>query len=168
LRELTQWLLLQEQEAGVNELDELGEVVEVVENDQLVGPATLMAADCEEQTLSRYRGDQLLGEQRQEYAADGGEVEIVHLEQEVELEWLTLAHQLPPAEDYNVVCEKRNSARLERGEGCLAGNEAEVLRFIAGNWLESCFENRPQLEAEGAVERGDAIVDEGWETHCVR
>jgi hypothetical protein len=180
----TQRLLLQEQEARVDQLEELGEVVElrmlasspttscvstyVVKDDQLVRPSTLVVANSEEKPLPRENGDQLLREERKESPADGREVKVVHLEQEVELEWLAVAHQLPSAKDDNVVCKKCDGACLERRERGLAGDEAEVLRLVANNWLESCLEDGPQLEAEGAVERRDAIVDPRGETHDVR
>lgn len=164
----TERLLLEEQEAGVNQLNELGEVVEVVENNQLVSPATLVVANSEEKALPRDRGNELLRKQSKQYAANRREVKVVHLEQEVQLEGLAVAHKLPSTEDYNVVCEKCDGARLERRQGRLAGDEAEVLGFVADDWLEGCFEDGPQLEAEWAVERWNAIVDPSWKTHCVR
>jgi hypothetical protein len=168
LRLRTERLLLEEQETGVNQLNELGEVVEVVEDNQLIGPATLVVADGEEKALPRYNGDELLRKQRKQHAANRREVKVVHLEQKVQLEGLAVAHELPSTEDYYVVCEKCDGACLERRQRRLAGDEAEVLRLVASNWLEGCFEDGPQLEAEWAVERGDAIVDPGWETHRVR
>jgi hypothetical protein len=139
----TQWLLLEEQEAGVDQLDKLGEVVQVVENNQFVRPATLVVADGKEKALANYNGKQLLNEERQQYTADGGEIEVVHLEQKVQLERLAVAHQLAAAKDYNVVCEKCDGACFERGERCLAGHEAEVVRFVADNWLKYGFEDGP-------------------------
>jgi hypothetical protein len=139
----------------------------VVENDKLVGPAALVVADGEEDTVPGDRGDQLLGEEGQQDTADGREVEVVHLEQEVELERLASAHQLPTAKDDDVVCDERSGARLERRERRLAGDEAEVLGLVASNGLEDLLEDGPQGDAEGAVKRGRADLEPFWLTHCV-
>jgi hypothetical protein len=168
LRVHTKGLLLEEQEAGVNQLEELGEVVEVVEDNELVGPSTGVVANCKEKTLAGNRGDDLLGKEGKKYAADCCEVEVVHLEQEVQLEGLAAAHELSSTEDYNVVCQKRDDADLESGQGGLAGDEAEVLRLVANNGLEDSLEDGPQLEAKWPVERGDAEVDDGRGTHDAR
>lgn len=68
----TQGLLLEEKEASVNQLDELGKVVEllrlavpavsdsgtyVVQNDQLVCPSTVVVANGVEETVTNDRGD---------------------------------------------------------------------------------------------------------------
>jgi hypothetical protein len=164
----TQRLLLEEQEASINQLHKLGQVVEVVENNQLICPPALVLANGKKQPLPRDNGNQLLREEHQQYPTDSGQVEVVELEQEVQLERLALAHQFPPTEDYNVVCEEGDGGGLERGHGRLAGLEAEVLRLVADNGLERSFEEGPQLEAKGAVERGDAIVDDGGLAHSVR
>jgi hypothetical protein len=155
----TQRLLLQEQEARVDQLEELGEVVElrmlasspttscvstyVVKDDQLVRPSTLVVANSEEKPLPRENGDQLLREERKESPADGREVKVVHLEQEVELERLPLAHKLPTAEDYDVVGDKRHYADLEGRKRCLSLYEAEVLWLVPGDGLEALFEDGP-------------------------
>ena len=127
-----------------------------------------MVADGEEETVPRDRGDELLGEEGQQDTADGREVEVVHLEEEVELERLASAHQLATAKDDDVVCDERGGARLEGGEGRLAGDEAEVLGLVADDGLEGLFEDGPQGKAEGTVKRGRADLEPFWLTHCVR
>jgi hypothetical protein len=139
----TQRLLLQEQEARVDELKELGEVVEVVEDNQLVGPATLVVANGEEKALPGNYRNQLFREQGEEGAADGGEVKVVHLEQKVELERLPIAHKLAPAKDCNVVYDERSDADFEGGERRLSLDEAEVLGLVACNGLEALLKDRP-------------------------
>lgn len=163
----TQGLLLKEEEAGVDQLEEFGQVVEllklanflaisdvctyVVQNNQLVRPATVVVADGVEKTVTGDGGDELLSEERQEYAADGSKVKVVDLEQEVELEGLTPAHQLATAKDDNVVCDEEGRAALEGRERSLALHEAEILGLVASDGLECLLEDRPQLDAEGAV-----------------
>jgi hypothetical protein len=139
----TQRLLLQEKEARVDQFKELCEVVEVVENDQLVGPSTLVVANGEEKALPGNRGDQLFRKQSKESPANGREVEVVHLEQEVELEGLATAHQLPAAEYHRVVDDERDDADLEGRERCLSLYESEVLGLVASNGLEALLEDGP-------------------------
>lgn len=102
-----------------------------------------MVADSEEEALTRDRGDQLLRKQRKQYAANGREVKVVHLEEKVELEGRTLAHELSTAEDYNVVCDNRDGARLEGRERRLSLHEAEILRLDARNGLKDLLEDGP-------------------------
>lgn len=125
-----------------------------------------MVADGVEETMTGDRRDQLLSEERKEYAADGGKVEVVDLEQEVELEWLTSAHQFATAEDYDVVCDEEDRAALERRERGFALDEAEVLRLVAGNGLKSLLEDRPELDTKGAVQRRNANLNP-IDTHCI-
>lgn len=177
----TQGLLLEEQEASVDQLNKLGEVVQlallasipasldnptyVVQNDQFVSPATFMVANREEETMTGDCGNHLLGEERQQCAADGGEVEIMDLEQEVELERLPSAHEFAAAEDDDVVCDKKSGAGLESREGSLALGEAEILRLVAYNRLKSLLEDGPELDTKGAVQRRHADL-EPIDNHC--
>lgn len=73
-------LLLEEEEARVEELEVLCQVVEVVEDNQGLGPAAIDIADGEEDALADDGGQELLNEESQEDAADGGEVEVVDKE----------------------------------------------------------------------------------------
>ena len=52
----------------------------VVEDYQLVRPASFVVADAEEDAVAHHGGDQLLQEQHQEYPTYHGEVEVVDLE----------------------------------------------------------------------------------------
>ena len=115
----------------------------VVKDNQLVRPAAFVVADGEEKTLPRNRGDQLLREEKQQGPADSGEVKVVHLEEKVELEGLTVAHKLPTTEDYSVVYNQRDNADLECRKGRLSLHEAEVLRLVARNGLKALFEDWP-------------------------
>jgi len=126
-----------------------------------------VVADGEKKPLSRNGGNQLLGEQCEQNAADGGQVKVVHFEQKAELERGALAHQLPAPKDYDVVGNDCDGARLEGGEGRLALDEAEVLRLVTRNGLKRALKNGPQFQAKGTVERGDADIDP-IDTHCVR
>jgi len=67
----------------------------------------------------------------------------VDLEEKVELEGLTVAHELSSAEDYDVVGNQRDNADLECRERRLSLDEAEVLGLVARDGLEAFLENRP-------------------------
>jgi hypothetical protein len=137
-------------------LTELAEQPEVntyvIQDHQLVRPAALVVADGEENAMTGDNGNQLLSEQHQKYPADGREVEVVQLEQEAELEGWPVAHQFPPAEDYNVVCDQDSSACFESRDGGLAGHESKVLRLVAHGRLVDLLEDGPYREAERTVE----------------
>ena len=139
----------------------------VVENDKLVRPSTLVVADSEEKPLPCNDGNQLLSEQSEETSADGCEVEVVHLEQEVEFERFPVAHKLPTAEDYNVVCDKRNYADFECRQRCLSLYESEVLRLVPGDGLEALFKDGPEGQAKGTVKRRRTDIEPFWLAHCV-
>ena len=115
----------------------------VVEDNQLVRPAALVVADGKEKTLPDNRGDDLLGEKKQQCTANGGEVKVVQLEEKAELEGLAIAHKLPAAKNYNVVYKERDNTSLEGRERCDALLEAEVLGLVARNGLKDLFENGP-------------------------
>ena len=102
-----------------------------------------MIADGEVKAVTSDRRDDLLEEQSKQNGADGREVEVVNFEQEVELESLAAPHQFPSSEDYNVVGYKDRRARLDVGDGRLAGHEAEVLRLVSDGGLEDFFEDGP-------------------------
>src|SRR5690242_21677445 len=118
-----------------------------------------MIADRIEETVTDDRGNQLLSEERKEYAADGGKVKVVDLEQEVELERLAATHQLATAKDDDIVCNEEGCAALECGEGRFAGDEAEILGLVSSDGLESLLEDGPQRDTEGAVQRRDAHLE---------
>nr|POE65624.1 transcription factor tau subunit sfc1 [Quercus suber] len=87
-----QRLLLEEEEAGIDEFEVFSKIVELDARYQ----------DGEEQAISGQGRDQLFKEQRQQDATDGGEVEVVNLKQAVQLERLPVPHHLTPPEDDNV------------------------------------------------------------------
>lgn len=138
----------------------------IIENDELLRPATSMVADGVEEAVPRKCGNELLGEQGQKDAADGGQVEVVQLEEEAELEGRAIAHELATSEDYNVVCEENDGACLDVRDGGLAGDELELVGGIADDLFEGFVEDGPQGEAKGTVERGDAILYPVRGLHC--
>lgn len=115
----------------------------VVENDQFIRPPALVLADGEEDAVSRDGGDELLEEQRQERAADDGQVEVVDLEEAVEGKGGPVAHHLAPAEDDNVVGDQDRGGLLERGHGGRVGREAEIGGRVGLDQHEEPLEDGP-------------------------
>ena len=99
-----QLLSSQDQEGGVEQFQELGQVVEVVETHQLLGER-LAGADREEQPVVVPDGEDLLDHQQEEDQGDQRETQVVELEQTVQLDWahVELLHQELAAEDDDVV-----------------------------------------------------------------
>lgn len=125
---LTQWLLLEDEEAGVDQLQVFGQVVEllsvslyllispwgrthIVQNNQLISPSTLVRANGKEDSTSCNRGQQLLHKQRQQDSRNGSEVKVVDLEEEVQLQWLAFPHNLASTEDDDVVGDQHRACR---------------------------------------------------------
>lgn len=157
----TKGLLLERQEDGIEKFEVLGEIVElvhrlagrswsdgtgtthIVQDNQRLGPATIDVADGMEDTAANNRGNQLLNEESQKYAADGGEVEVVDEEERLELEWLAVAHGLATTKDDGVVDDDEDGRRLERRHGRLEGHKLEVIGRVADDGLEGLAEDGP-------------------------
>ena len=140
----------------------------VVENNQLVGPTTLVGADGVENTVSDKFWQKLLNEEEQKDTADDGQVKVVDLEEKAELEGLATAHEFSAAEDDDVVGDEHGDGLLEGSHWRLARNEAEVAGVVAFEGDESSLKDGPQLKTEGTVERGNAILDPVWLGHVAR
>lgn len=115
----------------------------VVENDQLVSPSAWFGANGIEYTVLDNSWNQLLGKERQKNAADGGQVKIVDLEQPIQLQSRSIAHQLAPTKDYDVVGYQDDGCLWECRHWRLALVEAEVLRLVAFDRFEGFLEDRP-------------------------
>lgn len=115
----------------------------VVQDDELVCPASVMRADGVENAVSRQRGDQLFSKKRKQAAADDGEVKVVDFKKAIELHWRSPAHQFSTSEDYNVVGSENYCCGLESGHGRCAGNKAKVLRSVALDCIEGFLEYGP-------------------------
>lgn len=137
----------------------------VVKNDELVGPAALVVADGVEDTAADNGGKELLDKEDQKDAADGGQVKVVDLEEQAELEWLATTHELSTAEDDNVVGDQHGGRGAEGRHGRLACDKFEVLGFVALYALKDLFEDGPKLEAKGTVEGRNAIADPAGRRH---
>lgn len=138
----------------------------VVKNNELVGPATIVGADSVEDAISDNLGQELLDEQDEEKTADQGEVKVVNLEEEAELERLATTHKLSTTEDDDVVANEHGGRLLEGSHGGLARDKAEVLRLVALDRGKGLFEDGPQLETEGTVKGGHAVADPFGGRHC--
>lgn len=77
-----QFLLLDHQEHRVDKLAELGQVVQVVQGDQLLGPCSWVTDGVEQTVVPNHRHE-LFHHQRQQSQRHGGEEQVVDLEQTI-------------------------------------------------------------------------------------
>lgn len=115
----------------------------VVQDDQLVGPAALVSANCVEDTVPDELRKQLLDKEGKQDSTDGSQVEVVDLERAIELERLAAAHQLSATEDDNVVNHEHGGSLAKCSHGGLSRGEAEVLRLVALDGDKGLFEDWP-------------------------
>lgn len=115
----------------------------IVQDNHGLSPSTIVVADGMEDTIVVKLGNQLLNEEDQEDAADGGQVEVVDEEERLELEGLPVAHQLAATKDDDVVDDDEDGGRLERRHWGLKGNELEFLGRESNNGLPGLAENGP-------------------------
>lgn len=183
-----QWLLLEDQEDGINELDVFVDVVElieicvsfspskwfkrfatyVVQNDQRASPTTLLITDGVEDSVSPESGEKLLNEQGQQDTAHGGQNEVVNHEQGVKLEGRQLLHDLTATEDDNVVGDKHHCSLLQGGQRGHTLGEVELAGGIPHDLLVGLVEEGPQVHAEGTIESRDRDIFKDFGRHCDR
>ena len=183
-------LLLEEEEARVQQLEVLGQVVQleglvlasprdstcttmgqktyVVQDDQGLGPTALSIANRMEQTVTNNSRQNLLNEQSKQNGADGSEVEVVDQEKSAQLEGLAVAHHLAAAEDDKIVEGNEDASLLKGRQRCLARNEAEVISRIASDLLEDLVEDGPEMNAKGAVNGRHGQLPEQRHGRCGR
>jgi hypothetical protein len=168
-----QWLLLEDKEDRVNELDIFVQVVElnaillvspipnptlgplatyVVQNDQRLSPTTALVTDGVEDTVSRESGQELLNEQSQENTTDKSQDKVVDHEQGVELERRQLLHDLATTEDDNVVCDKHHGGLLQCGQRGHVLGELELAGRVAHDLLIGLVKEGPQVHTKWPVE----------------
>jgi hypothetical protein len=138
----------------------------IVQDNQLIGPPTLAVADGIEHAVPPDRRDQLLSEKHKQRAANERQVQVVHLEEPIQLQRLSAAHDLPPAKDDDIVRDEQDRRRLEGRHGRDALLEAEVLRLVAHDRGEDPVEDGPDGQAKGPVERGHAVLEPFGVRHC--
>lgn len=159
-----QLLLSQEQEDGVEQLDKLGQVVEIVKRDQSLGER-LWRADGREQTVVVDDREDLLHHQQQQTQRDESQREVVQLENEVQLDWRAdkLLHEPLAAEDDHVVHCDDGHRVWEVGQGRDIWNKLKLVCSVAHDLAERLVENRPQVETEGVFWRRRGHLHEVWQ-----
>lgn len=125
----------------------------VVEDNHRLSPATVVVADGVEDTIVVQLRNQLLNEENQKDTANSGKVEVVDEEKRLELEGLTVMHQLATTKDDDVVDDDKDGGRLEGRHGRLERHELEVVGGIANNELKGLVEDGPQMDAKWTVDR---------------
>lgn len=123
----------------------------IVQNNQMIGPSALLGANRVKDAMMIDCRQQLLNKQHQKDATDGCEVEVVDHKQPIQLERRTLAHQLPAAENNHIVCRDGQKTLLHRRHGRNTRLKVEVLGMITLQRREDLVEDRPQVDAEWAI-----------------
>lgn len=137
-------------------------MTDVVQDDQGLRPPAFNVTDGVEDAATDDSGDELLNEENQKNAADGGQVEVVDEEERLQLEGLAVAHERAATEDDAVVDDDEDGRRLERGHGRLEGDELEVSHGVTRDGGPCLVEYGPQVDAEGAVDGGQRqLLEEG-------
>jgi hypothetical protein len=135
-------------------------VTHVVENNQGLSPAALVIADGMENTAADNGRHKLLNEENQKDAADSGKVEVVDQEQGLELEGLTVAHELAASKDDGIVDDNEDRSGLQSRHRSLEWDEFEFAGRVADNGSPGLVKDRPQMDAKGAVE--------GWQRNLLQ
>lgn len=102
-----------------------------------------MIADGEEDAMSPDGGQQLFNEENQQRAADQGEAEVVDHEQGVQLQGSALLHELPAAENDDIVGDQKDSSLLEGRQRRDPLDKLEFAGGIADDLLKGLVENGP-------------------------
>jgi len=111
--EESQRLLLEDQEQGVNEFEVFGQVIHIVQHNQLSGPASIVAADSMKNAVSNHLREKLLDKEGQQTPTDDGQVEIVNHKGAIENERFAMFHQFSSTEYYDIVCGQSNDRLFE-------------------------------------------------------
>ena len=115
----------------------------VVQNNERLGPSTLVVTDGEEDTMSPNSRHQLLNEESQQCATDQSQVQVVDHEQGVQLQGSALLHELPATEDDDIVGDEKDGRRLEGGKRSDTLDKLEFAGRIADDLLEGLVKDRP-------------------------
>lgn len=138
-------LLLEDEEDSVDELNILEVVVDHVVSDQSGSESRSIANRPEETVLEEKRND-FFKHQRKEKTRTEGKVDIVDLEGNLELEWLSVLHHLPSSKDDQKVRADSSDDGLLGTERRLSGNPSPVSQSGMG-------------EVERVPNRGNGRVD---------
>lgn len=115
----------------------------VVQNDKRLGPASVVIANREENTLADDGRQDLLNEKGQEDGRDRGEDEVVDNGELLKLESVLVAHNFATSQNEDIVDDNKNSRLLQGGHGRDARLKAELAGRVAGKNLEDLVEDGP-------------------------
>ena len=136
-------LLLEEQKDSVEQLQVLCQVVQIVQDNELRGPAAALVADGVENAVPDNDWDKLLKKQDKKDEADGGQEEVVHFEEVVELDGLARAHEFAATKDDQIIGYEGGYGCGEGRHGSLTGGELKIVGSPAHDCGEGFVEERP-------------------------
>ena len=112
-----------------------------------------MVANGVKNTTTDNGRDELLKEEHKKSARDESQVEVVDEKERLELERLTVAHQLATTKNDSIVDDNEDRSRLEGRHGRLERNELEFINRVADDSSPCLVEDGPQVDAERAIDR---------------
>lgn len=115
----------------------------VVQDNERLGPASIMIADSEEDALADDGRQDLLNEESQEDGRDRREDKVVDDSQLLKLESVLCAHDLAASQNKDVVEYDKDARLLQGGHGSNASLEAEFAGWVAGEELKDLVEDWP-------------------------
>lgn len=177
---LTQWLLLHHQENSVDELDVLGQVIEleaisiyqsnrasqttyIVKRNQWLGPA-ISSADVLIETMSPKRGNKLFKEENEQTPTYRSKHEVVDLEKTIQLVWLSVLHDFSSSKYDHQIEHNHDDCLFECGHRGLSWYEFEFLCRISHDRSPCFVEIRPGREAHGTDESW-TVGEATWNRH---
>lgn len=154
----SQFLLLDNQEHGINKLSELGQVVQVVQSNKLLSPS-VRAADGVEQAVVVDDRNELFGHQHQQSQGQQREEQVVELEQAVQHKRLSveLLEKEVTAENHGIVNSDGSSDWREGTQGSFTNDKGKLRRHKAATQHGShgFIEKRPQGHEKRCFKRHD-------------
>lgn len=162
-------LLSQHQEHGVDELKVLGQVVEVVAENNGLGPRSVVA-DGVQDAVSHEDGEQLLDEKHKEHAGEQGQEHVVDLEEPVESDRREVLHHLSAAKDDSVVDDDggHNGGVGREGDVGVVSVELEGRGGPSEQLGPGLVKHGPEVDTEGSVHRGNLDLKRvsAWVSWC--
>lgn len=125
----------------------------IVQDNEGLSPTAVSIADGMENTAANDGRQKLLNVQGQKNTTDNGQVQVVDEEERLELEGLTVAHELAASKNDDVVDDDEDGRGLECRHGRLEGDELELAGGISHHSRPCLVEDGPEMDSKGAVER---------------
>ena len=115
----------------------------IVQNNQGLGPTTIVVTDSIKDTMVVEGRNKLLKEENKQNSAHSSEDKVVDHEKGVEFESWELLHDFPTTEDDSIVCDQGNGGFFKSRHRRLSIHEAEIVCRISDDGVEGLVEVWP-------------------------